>query len=750
MLQKKPPHRKPLLGFKIFVFLTVLFLSIQTITSMAGSTLKIQYNNKTIDFSGQRVTVKLDNKTISLGKTPGLELLNSKKEEIYMVPVEEVFQKGLGATYSLKNNKLTLKKFDTTVTMTIGSKTAYVNGKKKTLPFAPTNVKYIAAKKTKLLVPAKFLAETFGYSYNWKNNSKTSGTIFMTTPFTLYYDDEWHLSSSTLGKVTYNGRNIDVSTLGGVIIDGTTLVQASQVFEKSDIGAKLIYDKDAGTISISKNDITLSMELGSKTAYINDEKELLNTPPRVITNGSNKKKYVMVPAYWVATNLGYEYNWNNTTRTSQITKKNCTYFDWYVGEEFTIPDEEDTKTQTSVNTNDTLETETSNINNINQTAESFDTTNTTESNLVSEITPNTTEVPVQTETPTQTPEPTINPSISNVPNYILRVTGNYMDGKEQISLISSEEIAADIVTTDSKIVITIPNSVNMIGNQEYSAEEIFYLKKIAVTNSNNTTTITIHKVSGNDYYVEQAGDTLNIYMGTTNSTDSSDSDDSDNSSNPISGNGIKIAVDCGHGANTPGKRTPPIPEDLDFDGDGIIDAYKGSQIREHVANVGVGEYLVEELQRCGFDVYESAFGDEDISLSNRQKNIKNAKSDYSVSIHFNAMGDGKTFNSSNGAGVFYYKTASHAGDSKNLAKAVLSEILKGTPQKSIGVNGAHTFAMCKTTAMGTKASILVECAFMTNLHEMRTMMASDAFWKETAQEIAQGICNYTGVTYIEE
>lgn len=747
MLQKKSPHQKSLLGFKIFVFFTVLFLSIQTITSMAGSTLKIQYNKKTIDFSGQRVTVKLDNKNISLGKTPGLELINSKKEEIYMVPVEEVFQKGLGATYSLKNNKITLEKFDTTITMTIGSTTAYVNGKKKTLPFAPTNVKYIAAKKTKLLVPAKFLAEAFGYSYTWKNNSKTSGTIYMTTPFTLYYDDEWHLYSSSLGKVTYNEKNIDVSTLGGVIIDGTTLVQASQVFEKSDINATLVYDKDAGTISISKNDITLSMVLGSKTAYINDEKEILNTPPRVITNGSNKEKYVMVPAYWVATNLGYDYTWNSTTRTSQITKKNCTYFDWYVGEEFTIPKEEDINTQPSVDTSNTLVTDGSN--GTNQTAESFDTTNTTttDSDIISEIKPDTTEIPIETAIPTQTPEPTLSPSISNIPNYILRITGNYMDGKEQISLMSSEEIAADIVTTDSKIVITIPNSINIIGNQEYSAEEIFYLKKIEVTNSNNTTTITIHKVSGNDYYVEQAGDILNIYMGTTKSTDSSNSN---NPSNPVSGNGIKIAVDCGHGANTPGKRTPPIPEDLDFDGDGMIDAYKGSQIREHVANVGVGKYLVEELKRCGFDVYESAFGDEDVSLSNRQKNIKNANSDYSVSIHFNAMGNGKTFNSSNGAGVFYYKNASAAGDSKNLAKAVLNEILKGTPQKSIGVNGAHTFAMCKTTAMGTKASILVECAFMTNLHEMRTMMANDAFWKETAQEIAQGICNYTGVPYIEE
>jgi N-acetylmuramoyl-L-alanine amidase len=49
---------------------------------------------------------------------------------------------------------------------------------------------------------------------------------------------------------------------------------------------------------------------------------------------------------------------------------------------------------------------------------------------------------------------------------------------------------------------------------------------------------------------------------------------------------IKIAVDAGHGFNTAGKWTSPMPQDIDFENDGVIDVEKGTAIREHIANVG--------------------------------------------------------------------------------------------------------------------------------------------------------------------
>lgn len=211
---------------------------------------------------------------------------------------------------------------------------------------------------------------------------------------------------------------------------------------------------------------------------------------------------------------------------------------------------------------------------------------------------------------------------------------------------------------------------------------------------------------------------------------------------------MRIAVDCGHGAKTAGKRTPKLNFDVDFENDGVIDIKKGGYIHEHVANVRVGKFLVQELKRCGFEVYQSAFCDEDISITNRQKNIKNAKCDLSVSIHFNASGDGKTFNSGQGIEVFYHSNANNTRDSKKLANIILKRLLEGTEQKNRGVK-TDALGMCNCSNMNTKASILVELGFMTNEREAR-LMGNDQFLKECAVEMAKGICDYTGKTYIAQ
>lgn len=216
---------------------------------------------------------------------------------------------------------------------------------------------------------------------------------------------------------------------------------------------------------------------------------------------------------------------------------------------------------------------------------------------------------------------------------------------------------------------------------------------------------------------------------------------------------IKIAVDAGHGSNTAGKRTPSMPRDIDFNKDGKIDVSKGMSIREHIANAGVAIFLVEELERCGFDVIKTgfddsnAYDDDNITLTKRQQVIKSAECDYSVSIHFNAYGDGKSFNSAQGIEVLIHDR--YQKDSEALAMKVLKHIVQGTLQKNRGVK-EQSLAMCNCNAMNTKASILIECAFMTNLNEAVSMMGNEDYWKETAIEIAKGICDYTKTAYLPE
>lgn len=214
-----------------------------------------------------------------------------------------------------------------------------------------------------------------------------------------------------------------------------------------------------------------------------------------------------------------------------------------------------------------------------------------------------------------------------------------------------------------------------------------------------------------------------------------------------------INIDAGHGSNTAGKRTPPMPEAIDINKDGKQDIKKGEQYREHYANVGVCSFLVMELERCGFKTMRTGWDDDnskddyDQALADRQRMIAKANCDYSISIHYNAYGDGKSFNAAKGVGIYIHDK--YAGQSEKLAKAVLKQLAGGTEQTNRGVS-KQSLAMCNCNALDTKAAILVELAFMTNLQEATELMANEAYWKESAQEIARGVCEYTGVKYIPE
>ena len=217
---------------------------------------------------------------------------------------------------------------------------------------------------------------------------------------------------------------------------------------------------------------------------------------------------------------------------------------------------------------------------------------------------------------------------------------------------------------------------------------------------------------------------------------------------------MKIAIDAGHGSNTPGKRTPPLKRDVDIDGDGIIDVRAGEQYREHYASVGVSVLLDSALRRCGFDTLRVSWDDDDgtddanVPLGQRQAMIRAAGCDICVSIHFNAYGDGTVFNSASGVCTYIHSNRLSVRDSRALANMVQRQLIGGTAQRNRGVKEAG-FAMCSCSAMGTRAAILCELSFMTNEYEA-SLMTSVGFWEEAAEEICRGICEYTGVPYRED
>lgn len=226
----------------------------------------------------------------------------------------------------------------------------------------------------------------------------------------------------------------------------------------------------------------------------------------------------------------------------------------------------------------------------------------------------------------------------------------------------------------------------------------------------------------------------------------------------------KVAIDCGHGFNTAGKRTPPFAEALTKTEEGItVNVEAGEQVREHFANVGVAHFLKIALERCGLTTYMSVFGDIDGYMNDvqygtngtqdvvaRQRDISAQNCDICVSLHFNAYGNG-SWNTAKGVELYYHSVASKVGDGRTLANKVwsyLKDAVAGQTQR--GVKTSDAYGMCNSTALGVQASILIEHAFMTNVEEARNMMCSPSAWKLYAEAEAKGICEYLGVAYVAE
>lgn len=196
---------------------------------------------------------------------------------------------------------------------------------------------------------------------------------------------------------------------------------------------------------------------------------------------------------------------------------------------------------------------------------------------------------------------------------------------------------------------------------------------------------------------------------------------------------ILIADDDGHDMNTAGKRTPLFPD--------------GTYMKENEFNRAVIDKLNIHLIRNDFDVLHVSAGDSDTPLKTRTDLANNTipngfgrPADVFVSVHANAAGN--TWNSKVKGIEIFYRAGYKEG--KKLAQDVQEHLVKGTPLFNRGLKTANLHI----TREAKMPAILIEGAFMDNPDEAKLLM-SDAYRNECAEEIARGLCQFFGRTYIE-
>lgn len=307
---------------KAVIFLCIILMSIPSQSILASSAGKIVMDGVKKKYSGTEVKVSVDNRNVNIIKNPGI-VVNG----IALLPYDVVFKKALGSTcsYQALTKKLTISKNGNKVSMTLGSSIAYVNGVKKTVPVTPRKVYFSSAKVSKIMVPSRFVAQALGYTYNW--NSKTS-TVEIKSPYSLYYGKQWHVYTGTKGGVKVNGTALKVSDMPTVIFNGIAMIQAKKVFNNKKLNASYRYDSATKQVTIKNTVHTVKYMLNNKVAYVNGKKCTLKTAPKVIKDNVSKKSYVMIPAKFTTESLGYDYNWNSSSKMSEIAVTSQKLWTW--------------------------------------------------------------------------------------------------------------------------------------------------------------------------------------------------------------------------------------------------------------------------------------------------------------------------------------------------------------------------------------------------------------------------------------
>ena len=127
--------------------------------------------------------------------------------------------------------------------------------------------------------------------------------------------------ATTLMTVPVMASTITLNINGSVVTttvapyqsNGTTLVPLRVVSE--NLGAKVDWNQQTKTVTITQDATTINLTLGSKIAKVNGEEKTLNLAPQI------KNNTTMVPIRFVSENLNCDVNWNKETQTVSVTGK---------------------------------------------------------------------------------------------------------------------------------------------------------------------------------------------------------------------------------------------------------------------------------------------------------------------------------------------------------------------------------------------------------------------------------------------
>lgn len=190
---------------------------------------------------------------------------------------------------------------------------------------------------------------------------------------------------------------------------------------------------------------------------------------------------------------------------------------------------------------------------------------------------------------------------------------------------------------------------------------------------------------------------------------------------------MKVLIDNGHGAETPGKRSP----------DG--------RLREYAYTREIVDRVVSKLQQTSIDAVRIVPEETDVPLAERVARANRAyteagKQAILVSIHCNAMGSGTEWMSARGWSVFVGGNASLKSKqlARTMAQAALTEKVKVRQPSPQALYWTADLYICRKTNC---PAVLVENFFQDNREDVDFLL-SEAGKQCITDIITEGVKNY--------
>ena len=114
--------------------------------------------------------------------------------------------------------------------------------------------------------------------------------------------------------INLNGTEVKTGAMPAIIIDEKTLVPAREVFQT--LGAQVTWNNSDQKIDVILEDTVIVLQIGNKTAFVNDAEIELITEPRLVTNLDSEITKTMIPFRFVSEALGYDVIWDQDTYTA--------------------------------------------------------------------------------------------------------------------------------------------------------------------------------------------------------------------------------------------------------------------------------------------------------------------------------------------------------------------------------------------------------------------------------------------------